>query len=156
MTFDWPDPVVRAESAEALDEAVRGVARRTADVTGRRAAAILPGHLAHYAAGKVMTECPICPGPAYDGTYTVDGFKLDACRTCSAPIVWATTEDGKSMPVDGPLTPDGNVVLSRPPAPVTTDKVYAVVLDQDSLFGDGPRRVSHFATCPDAAGWRRR
>lgn len=136
MSFDWPEPI-------------------TSPIV-RRAADILPDHLVHYAAGGVFLECPICPGPAYDGTYTVDGFKLDACRTCAAPIVWATTEDGKSMPVDGPFTPGGNVVLSAPTTNVPSEPVIAVVLDQDGLFGDGPRRVSHFATCPDADTWRTR
>lgn len=88
-------------------------------------------------------ECPMC-------VFTEDGFQTHNCRSCTAPIVWATTTELKLMPVDASADPEGNVVLGRGPAGVVT----VTVLDQDALFGDGARRTSHFATCPDGDAWR--
>lgn len=31
------------------------------------------------------------------------------CRTCKAPILWATTEQGKTIPMDAEPTADGNM-----------------------------------------------
>lgn len=65
------------------------------------------------------------------------------CRSCGAAIEWATTVHGSRVPLDPPVR-------------------FAARLDVDDL-GDGvhireiDRTVtrSHFATCPDAAVWRR-
>jgi hypothetical protein len=154
--FDWPDPVAVQNAVNRAHEDVRAAlsgafpVRVVAGVV--RVPDVAAEHRSHYAAGVVVDGCPICPGNAYDGTHSADGYRLDACRSCGAPIVWATTPDGKSMPVDGPLTHGGNVVLSID----DHGKVSAVVLDQESLFGDGPRHLSHFATCLDAESWRTR
>lgn len=52
---------------------------------------------------------------------------VSACRSCRAPVMWATNEQsGKRMPFD--------------PA---SDRLTP------------PISVSHFATCPDAQKWRR-
>ena len=75
------------------------------------------------------------------------------CRSCHAPIAWAVTANGKSMPVDAEPAEDGNVVLED-----------GVVLRATVL---GPLEVpaaheagqalhrAHHSTCPDAASWRR-
>lgn len=69
------------------------------------------------------------------------------CRSCGAPIVWARTHAGKSIPIDvdpaigGPANyPDGNIALFNGVAEVTAS---------------GPHK-SHFATCKDAASWRKK
>lgn len=84
---------------------------------------------------------------------TPEGFEIAACRTCDTAIVWATTANGKAMPVDAEPVEDGNVELSPPPpgkrAPIAT------VLTGPSLLG-GPVHKPHFATCPDADSWRQR
>lgn len=84
---------------------------------------------------------------------TPEGFEISTCRSCPAPIVWATTRNGKAMPVDAVPVEDGNVELAPPPpgrrAPVAT------VLTGPSLLG-GPLRKSHFATCEQADQWRSR
>lgn len=49
------------------------------------------------------------------------------CRSCRAPVVWITTAAGKRMPVDYVRE------AGQPP----------------------PAGASHFATCPNAADWRR-
>jgi len=62
------------------------------------------------------------------------------CRSCGRPIVWArSAKKGVAMPVE--VSEGGNLVL---------DGGLAVYVGQ----GRGTH-VSHHATCPDAARWRR-
>jgi hypothetical protein len=83
---------------------------------------------------------------------TAEGFRIEHCRSCNAPIVWAVTNGGKGMPVDAEPVDDGHVELR----PSTHGRgVIATVLEAEALFA-GPLRKSHFATCPDADGWRSR
>jgi hypothetical protein len=87
---------------------------------------------------------------------------MTACRSCHAPIVWARTTTGKSIPVDaedmggwtsptrfddGNLRPTGERVPSKGGA---TTMVVEVVTP-----GSGRFYRSHFASCPDALSWRR-
>lgn len=71
------------------------------------------------------------------------------CRSCGAEILWATTSlAGMRMPVDPEPTGDGTLVLVRAgSAPIVANR-----RDDDA----GPFYRSHFSTCPDAIGWRRR
>jgi len=57
---------------------------------------------------------------------------LSFCRSCKAPITWLKTETGKFIPVN----PDS--VKDRPLNNIYNSKIH----------------VSHFATCPQAKGWR--
>lgn len=84
-------------------------------------------------------------------TRSPEGFEIRNCRSCDAPVIWATTGQGKAMPVDAEPTEEGNVELTpgslgRGPA--------ATVLTGPALFS-GPLRTSHFATCEQADEWRR-
>jgi hypothetical protein len=82
---------------------------------------------------------------------TPEGFDVDACRSCTARIVWATTKHDRLMPVDAAPTEKGNVEL----APGSLGRgVVATVLTGPSLLG-GPLYTSHFATCPDGPAWRK-
>ena len=74
----------------------------------------------------------------------------DKCKSCHAPIVWATTKRRKvPIPIDVEPRDDGNLVLvgegppffARPPD---------LLLDRDE-----PKYVSHFASCPSASYHRR-
>ena len=65
---------------------------------------------------------------------------LNRCQSCKAMIVWVTTKNGKSMPVD-----------------------YTAGLENRSMFPispplefDAKTMTSHFATCPDAKKFRKR
>ena len=69
------------------------------------------------------------------------------CQSCAAPIVWAMTDRGRRMPVDVEPVDDGNLVLVWRGDVLTV----AVVGHEDRR----PRHRAHFATCPDAASWRR-
>ena len=79
--------------------------------------------------------------------------KIDKCRACSAPIVWATTSAGKSMPVDAEPSPDGNVLLFA-----TVDRKWiAIVMGKGEAAKSAARErfTSHFANCPSAESFRR-
>lgn len=78
------------------------------------------------------------------------------CTSCHAPIVWATTDRGRSMPVDAAPVAGGNVrlIMRRFPLPPLA-KVVGSAID---LFDDtdvGDRHTSHFVTCPNAAEHRK-
>jgi hypothetical protein len=83
---------------------------------------------------------------------------VSTCRSCGAEIVWAFTPEGHRMPVDAEPVDGGNVVLSPASSPGQAPTATVVGRRvQASLFGDdGPRYVSHFATCPNADRHRRR
>lgn len=70
------------------------------------------------------------------------------CRSCGAPIIWARTTGGKLIPVDPDPTDNGNVELVD-----GLDRPTAIVHAQPPLAAP-PMRLPHFATCPDADGWR--
>lgn len=81
-----------------------------------------------------------------------------SCRSCHAAILWADTVDGKKMPVEEkPTALRGNVVLrieENPP------RLVAGVLTKGQIAGaraDGQKLYeSHFTSCPNADGHRRR
>lgn len=74
----------------------------------------------------------------------------EKCRSCSAPIYWAVTEAGKSIPVDAEPIPTGNMALN-----FLTAGVSARILGR-SEHHNGARYQSHFVTCPNANKHRRR
>lgn len=79
---------------------------------------------------------------------------MSQCRSCHAPIIWAQTENHRSMPVDA--APDhvrGNVELLSPPAGMT--QPLARVHKQPPMVPEGPLHTSHFATCPYAKDHRK-
>lgn len=67
------------------------------------------------------------------------------CRSCGAAIVWATTSKGKPMPLNvegaAPVKAEGRVVA------VKSATGYHVV--QATSY------TCHFATCAQAAQWRK-
>jgi hypothetical protein len=68
------------------------------------------------------------------------------CRSCDALIQWAETLDGNFMPLDLDATPTGTLVVINGKVRLATD---------DDRRLRRPLYVSHFATCPQAAKWRR-
>lgn len=67
------------------------------------------------------------------------------CRRCGAPMTWATTENGRPMPVDPYACDDGNVRLE----PHKMGGYTAIVMKKADLENppSGPRYKAHFATC---------
>jgi hypothetical protein len=74
------------------------------------------------------------------------------CATCEAQVIdalhWRTL---KPSVVDAEPSPEGTINLivqsERPP-------IYTI-LKEEQRFGRRDLRVSHFATCRDAASWRK-
>lgn len=76
------------------------------------------------------------------------------CRSCGAPIVWATTPAGKLIPLDPQPVDDGNLAVHRDEDGI---HLYARVLKKGEEPAEHERRgVSHFTTCPQADQHRRR
>lgn len=85
------------------------------------------------------------------GVAGADGYRVTACNTCGAPVVWATSPaTRRSAPIDAEPTTDGNVEVYRHGGNV----LFRVVTDTPLM--PVPLRTSHFATCPDADTWRKR
>lgn len=80
-------------------------------------------------------------------------YDIEACRSCTAPIIWAVTVNGRDMPVDAEPSPDGDIRLAD--RSHLHRKPLAEVLSVTQQFGLGNLRTSHFATCPHADQWRR-
>ena len=66
------------------------------------------------------------------------------CRSCGAPVIWATTTRGKAMPVDADPVANGNLELSR-----TGEQINVRVVKESA-----GTHVSHYVTCPHANQWR--
>lgn len=67
-----------------------------------------------------------------------------SCRSCWAPIIWATTGSGKKIPVDVEPSEGGNIVLSPGPRPMAT------VVSHGGREPGTTLHCSHFATCKNA------
>lgn len=66
--------------------------------------------------------------------------KVENCRSCKAPIVWAKTKNEKWAPFDA--KPERRFILHTG--------------DDGILHADAqPTYESHYATCPDAVAWRK-
>jgi len=86
---------------------------------------------------------------------------MSQCRSCKAPVVWARTTHGRSVPLDAedmggweaPLhVDDGNLKPTGDRVPAGAGQTVMVV--RYVRAGEGDLRT-HFATCPDASSWRK-
>ena len=69
-------------------------------------------------------------------------------RSCNADIEWAEWADSrKALPLDVGAKPNGTPAL-------VSGKVHRYGPADEKLGRE--RRISHFATCPDAKDWRSR
>jgi hypothetical protein len=75
--------------------------------------------------------------------------RIDKCKACDAPIVWAKTPNGKVIPIDAEPSPDGNVVLFAGPGSGELLAFFRNVKGAHRLH------KSHFATCPNADRFRK-
>lgn len=68
------------------------------------------------------------------------------CKSCGAPIFWATTMNGISIPIDCTPVYNGNLAIG-------IDGIVRTV-DRDEIenckAAKIPLHKSHFATCPNA------
>jgi hypothetical protein len=75
---------------------------------------------------------------------------VSACRSCGAPILWAVTPGGRRIPLDADPDDAGNIALDT-----SSLKAVAVFVADADGTDTRPRYRSHFASCPQAEGWRR-
>jgi hypothetical protein len=74
-------------------------------------------------------------------------MRNDNCRFCRAPILWATSEEGRPVPLDPCPRSDGNI-------DVVDDVTHVWALGAKRPAGD--RYVNHFATCAGGVPARNR
>lgn len=74
------------------------------------------------------------------------------CRACKAPIIWARTERGKTMPLDALPAADGNIAIRDGIAIVLGPTVLARLAETELEVR--PLYRSHFASCPYAVEFR--
>lgn len=82
------------------------------------------------------------------------------CRSeaCQAPIIWVKTAMGGAMPIDAVEVPVGVRVIRMELSFLEVDDGNIVIEDgiaRTVTAGTGRYR-SHFASCPDADGWRKK
>lgn len=77
------------------------------------------------------------------------------CRSCRAPILWAVTADGESMPVDPHPATNGNVLLTRQGGRLIAGVLSRKDAARKRATRAVPLHLSHFATCPNADTHRR-
>ena len=87
-------------------------------------------------------------------------MKTSHCTSCGAAVIWTSTRNGKSMPVDAQPSTRGNLALTEWPIPDSSDtKILAEHLTAGQAAGmrasGRPTYLSHFADCPDATQHRR-
>lgn len=74
----------------------------------------------------------------------------DLCSACGARILWArSASTGRAMPLDPMPSERGNITLAQGPRGETIARVVPRADGGPGLY------VSHFATCPEAARFRR-
>lgn len=76
-------------------------------------------------------------------------------RKCGdARLVWCKTTNGTPVLVNADPTPDGNIRLqdTGQPEPLAT----ALTVHQRATVQWGTLHLAHFATCPDAARYRKK
>lgn len=74
--------------------------------------------------------------------------RVTACRSCGAPIIWAVSVHGKTMPLDAIPVLGGEFVLTTEGQARPVDELWD---------GEGvPRYRSHVVTCPNADEHRKR
>lgn len=87
---------------------------------------------------------------SHGGSFATNVGRPATCRSCGAAIVWCKTANGKTMPVDAEPADSGNVRVADGIATVLGAlEVHAARAAGEAL------RLSHFASCPQAAEHRR-
>lgn len=80
-------------------------------------------------------------------------MKVARCRTCGAEIIWTETEKGRRMPVDADPESIGTFRLEDRPG--DSNGPLAIFIPEEDRRCAPDLHASHFATCAQAAQWRR-
>ena len=79
---------------------------------------------------------------------------MTECTSCGAEIWWATTEGGKSMPIDIIPHPMGPMVVVEQPAGFAGNPSVRRVTAANPPPPDVARFMPHHVTCPQSKKWR--
>ena len=86
---------------------------------------------------------------------------MAACKSCEAPMIWATTERGNNMPLDekpvnapGPLGKPGVTPASLRGLWVVVNGKTRPATEEDRKL-HRPMHTTHWSTCPNAEAHRR-
>lgn len=72
-----------------------------------------------------------------------------ACRSCGRQIYMLRNEKtGRFMPIESQPDEEGNITIDVPA------RTFRILKGRENVEFDGPRYVSHFATCRQAQTWR--
>ncbi|MGB3708943.1 hypothetical protein [Gordonia sp. (in: high G+C Gram-positive bacteria)] len=81
-------------------------------------------------------------------------YDAGECRSCGQPVIWATTDKGKAMPINPGPDAQGNVALHRDKAGITA--VVVPNIKAKAMRSAGQKLyLSHFGSCPHADRWRK-
>lgn len=84
---------------------------------------------------------------------------MSECRSCSAPIEWAVTDQGRKAPLDVEPGADGRfAVVGRKGKALLVVSLTNAQLDRVRAVPPGVELVlrrSHFQSCPNADEWRK-
>lgn len=83
-------------------------------------------------------------------------MKTAYCRSCGAQIYFIRTPAGKLTPVDAEQRLYRRNISGRDRVITWEGDVISCDLDVEPADADGIGYISHFATCPAAAAYRRR
>lgn len=72
------------------------------------------------------------------------------CRSCGADILWIHSAAGNLMPLDAEPVANGNIFVLDGKARFVSNDLF------EPMLPEGPRYQSHFASCPEAAKWRKK
>lgn len=84
---------------------------------------------------------------------------MSRCKGCNAEILFATTDNGRKMPVDILPNNDGNVIITSRLECGELEYFAHVLSPATAKSYDGDRtrlHMPHFVTCPKAQRFRRR
>jgi hypothetical protein len=100
---------------------------------------------------SLFPDAPLIVDPEVHLPLVVCGGNIPG-RGCGRYMFWATSGNGKAVPLDPDPVPDGNLVFVDSP-----DRATVRYLHKGETVSEGAARYkSHFATCEKARDFRRR
>ena len=81
---------------------------------------------------------------------------MSKCKSCGAEIIWIKTASGKAMPCDAAPISFDLVLPGTKGALTLIEQDGRVAFGKFNPGGDHIGYISHFATCPAAAEYRRK
>lgn len=78
------------------------------------------------------------------------------CKACGAPIIWVGMQSGKSMPCDAQQVVYWQSKTGKSTVITPNGETYRADLTGDIELATGIGYIPHWATCPQAANFKKR